>query len=153
MDGRLALDVALSAKTQIVVSDWQHAIRAACHPLVEAEAFEQRYVDRCVAIVEEQGPYMVLAPGIALAHARPEDGVNKLALGVAVLQAPVRFGHPDNDPVDLVLTFGSPDKDAHVGLLSALARHLSEGLGDRLRAAVSDADARALLERVIDDVS
>jgi ascorbate PTS system EIIA or EIIAB component len=153
MDGRVTLDVALTARTGVEVPDWRAAIRAACHPLVEARAFEQRYEDACVASIETQGPYIVLAPGIALAHARPEDGVATLGLGVAVLAIPVFFGHPENDPVDIVLAFGSPDKNAHVGLLSALARRLADGLGDRLRAAASDVDARAQLEKVIDDVS
>ncbi|MEX2554999.1 MAG: PTS sugar transporter subunit IIA [Actinomycetota bacterium] len=151
MDGRVALDLAVAARVRVDVSGWRDGIRAACHPLVDAGAFEQRYEDRCVAIVEEQGPYIVLAPGIALAHARPEDGVRRLGLGVAVLQNPVAFGHAVNDPVDLVLAFGSPDRGSHVGLLSALAGALLAGLAGRLREAPSDAAARELLEGVIGD--
>ena len=153
MDGRVIADVAVEAKTGVVVSDWHAAIRAACHPLVEAGAFEQRYEDRCVANVEEMGPYIVLAPGIALAHARPEDGVRALGLSIAVLEHPVLFGHEANDPVDLVFAFGSPDKDAHIGLLSALASRLITGLGEQLRAAATQADARALLEEVVRDAT
>ena len=104
-------------------------------------------------MLDEQGPYIVLAPGIALAHARPEDGVVGLGLGVAVLERPVRFGHPDNDPVDVVLAFGSPDKESHLGVLAALARSLIDGLADRLRASSSDDDARELLRKVITDGS
>jgi PTS system ascorbate-specific IIA component len=152
MDAHVAADVTVTARIRVAASNWREAIRLACHPLVEAGAFDQRYEDQCVAIVDEKGPYMVLAPGIALAHARPEDGVRKLGLGVAVLQHPVRFGHHDNDPVDLVLAFGSPDRGSHVGLLSSLARHLAEGLADRLRVAASEADALGLLERVVNDV-
>ena len=151
MDGRVTLDLDVAARVRVDVPGWREGIRAACHPLVDAGAFEQRYEDRCVAIVEEQGPYIVLAPGIALAHARPEDGVLRLGLGVAVLQHPVSFGHAVNDPVDLVLAFGSPDKGSHVGLLSALAGALLAGLAGRLREAPSDAAARELLEGVISD--
>ena len=151
MDGRVIADVAVEARTRVTVSDWQAAVRAACHPLVEDGAFEQRYEDRCVSNVVEMGPYIVLTPGIALAHARPEDGVRSLGLCVAVLERAVPFGHESNDPVDLVFAFGSPDRDAHVGLLSALARKLIDGLGEQLRAATSAAEARALLEEVVRD--
>jgi PTS system ascorbate-specific IIA component len=102
-------------------------------------------------MVEEQGPYIVLAPGVALAHARPEDGARRLGLGVAVLTKPVTFGHPTNDPVDVVFAFGSPDKDAHVGLLAALSRGLVSGLAADLRRASTDVAASALLQEVIDD--
>jgi PTS system ascorbate-specific IIA component len=149
MDGRVALDVVVTARIAVDAEDRGDAIRAACRPLVAAGAFEQRYEDRCVGIVDEQGPYIVLAPGLALAHARPEDGARALGLGVAVLRRPVAFGHPHNDPVDVVLAFGSPDKESHVGLLASLARRLMTGLAGDLRAARSDLEAKVFLERVI----
>jgi ascorbate PTS system EIIA or EIIAB component len=105
-------------------------------------------VERCVATVEELGPYMVVAPGVALAHARPEDGALSLGLTVATLSEAVQFGHAENDPVDVVFAFGSPDRDQHVGLLGALARRLTEGLADKLRAAQSEDEARELMEGV-----
>lgn len=151
MDGRVATEVAVTARTKVDARSWQEAIRAACHPLVVDGAFEQHYEDRCVAAVEEQGPYIVLAPGIALAHARPEEGVVRFGLGVAVLAAGVRFGHLHNDPVDVVIAFGSPDKESHVGVLAALARALLAGLADRLRDTASDDAARELLRKVISD--
>jgi ascorbate PTS system EIIA or EIIAB component len=145
-------EVALGARVGAAPRDWREAVRVACSPLVDAGAVEPRYVDRCLAMVEEHGPYMVVAPGIALAHARPEDGVVALGLSVAVLSVPVDFGHEDNDPVGLVFAFGSPDKDQHVGLLSALARQLVAGLGDRLHEADDDDAASALLEKVLDEL-
>jgi ascorbate PTS system EIIA or EIIAB component len=116
-------------------SDWRAAVRAACAPLIAAGAVEARYADRCVEVVEENGPYMVLAPGLALAHARPEDGVRQLCLASTTLTEPVEFGHPDNDPVDLVIAFGSPDDSSHIALLQSLAEHLMGGLADTLRSA------------------
>jgi ascorbate PTS system EIIA or EIIAB component len=151
MDGRVTLDVTVAARIAVGARDWRDAIRAACEPLVEEGALEQRYADRCIANVVLNGPYIVLAPGVALAHARPEDGVHRLSLGAAVLARPVPFGHPSNDPVAVVLVFGSPDRGSHTGLLAALARHLMGGLADRLRNAPSDAAATDVLEGVIDD--
>lgn len=131
-------------------SDWRDAVHLACAPLVEAGAVTTDYPDRCIAMVEEHGPYIVLAPGIALAHARPEDGVLRLGVAAVTLTDAVAFGHEHNDPVDVVFAFGSPDAEQHIGLLSALARHLGDDLADRLRAAEDDAAAMRALEVIRD---
>lgn len=141
----------IAARVDVAASSWQDAIRAACSPLVEAGAVEARYAEQCIAIVQEHGPYIVLAPGIALAHARPEDGVIRLALSAITLATPVAFGHEHNDPVDVVFAFGSPDKQAHIGMLAALTRRLLAGLAEALRAAPNDGAAAALLKEVAND--
>ncbi|NEE03877.1 PTS sugar transporter subunit IIA [Phytoactinopolyspora halotolerans] len=123
----------VEASTAVDVEDWRAAVRAACRPLAAAGAVDDRYAERCIEIAEEHGPYMVLAPGLALAHARPEDGVHRLCLASATLAEPVPFGHADNDPVDLVLAFGSPDDSSHLRLLQAVAEHLLTGLAETLR--------------------
>lgn len=140
----------LVAHARRQASDWREAVHLACAPLREAGAVASRYAQRCIEMVEEHGPYIVLAPGIALAHARPEDGVEQLGVAAVTLRRPVTFGHPENDPVDVLFAFGSPDTDQHVGLLSALARHLGDGLADRLRGAADDAAAQAVLEQIRD---
>ena len=150
MAGGLITGPAISASVGIAARTWPAAMGAAGRGLVRLGAAEPRYVQRCITLVEEQGPYIVVAPGIALAHARPEDGALTLGLSVAVLAEPVVFGHPANDPVDVVFAFCSPDRDAHVGLLSALARHLASGLADRLRAAATGEAATQILEEVLD---
>jgi ascorbate PTS system EIIA or EIIAB component len=123
----------------------------ACGLLEAQNAVTPRYAERCIAAVEDEGPYVVLAPGIALAHARPEDGVERLGVSVATLTEPVTFGHPDNDPVDVVFAFGSPDTQQHVGLLSELATQLLGGLADRLREAGDDEEAQTLLQEIASD--
>lgn len=142
---------AVDAQVGVRAAGWREAIALACRPLVDAGAVEPRYVTACAALIDEHGPYIVLAPGIALAHARPEDGVHGVGLTVAVLDEPVRFGHPANDPVDLVFAFASPDRDQHVGLLAALSRALVADLAATLRSADA-ATARRRLETILDDV-
>jgi len=152
MAGDLKTTPAVSARVRVAAGSWPAAVRAAGRGLVDAGAAEDRYVERCVANVEADGPYIVVAPGIALAHARPEDGALGLGVSVALLDAPVPFGHDANDPVDVVFAFCSPDRDSHVGLLGSLARQLVSGLADRLRAAADDEAATGVLKEVIADV-
>ncbi len=142
----------LHVRVGVDVPGWQEAIRAACTPLVTAGVVEPGYVDACVDLIRRHGPYTVLAPGIALPHARPEDGVHRVGVSVVVLSFPVEFGHPENDPVDIVIAFGSPDSDQHIDLLAALAGGLAEGLADRLRAATDATEATKAIEEVIEGV-
>ena len=141
----------VAAEVGVEAGDWISAVDASTNLLVARGAVTSDYAAKCVSLVGDHGPYIVVAPGIALAHARPEDGALQLGLTVVRLASPVRFGHPVNDPVDLVFAFSSPDAEAHVGLLGALARHLQHGLDDALRRAATADDAAALLEEVIDD--
>jgi hypothetical protein len=90
---------------------------------------------------------------LALAHARPEDGALRTGIAVATLSRLVSFGHPDNDPVDLIFAFCSPDKDQHVGLLSKLTERIASGLDGRLRDARSAAEADAILEEDLGDTA
>lgn len=109
---------------QLQVADWRQAVRAGGELLVKAGKCEPRYVDAMVKAVEEMGPYMVLAPGLALAHARPEDGVNQVGMSIITLATPVEFGSEFNDPVKLIISFGSVDKKSHIGMLQELAKFL-----------------------------
>jgi mannitol/fructose-specific phosphotransferase system IIA component (Ntr-type) len=111
-------------KLQVKAKDWQDAVRQGGALLLAAGKCEPRYVDAMVDAVETMGPYMVLAPGLALAHARPEDGVLKLGMSVITLATPVEFGSEQNDPVSLIISFGGVDKESHIGMLQSLARFL-----------------------------
>lgn len=136
----------VAAAQGIEAADWRAAVRAAAQLLVEAGAAKPAYADACVSTVEEHGPYIVLTRGLALAHARPDRGAVAAGLAAVTLATPVEFGHPDNDPVDVVLAFSAADDGGHVAMLAALARRLQNGLADRLRAASDDDEVRVLLE-------
>lgn len=107
-------------------ADWPEGVRLAGALLVDSGAVSPSYVDAMIRVVEELGPYMVVAPGIALAHARPEDGVRRMCMSLMRLASPVEFGSEDNDPVDLVFAFGALDKEGHLQALKELATFLQK---------------------------
>jgi PTS system nitrogen regulatory IIA component len=86
--------------------------------------------------------------GVAVPHARL-DGIAEPAAMLTVLENPVWFGAPDDEPVDLLLALLWP-KDDVAGFLPTLAafcRLLRQpDLRARLRASVTPAEARAWLE-------
>jgi mannitol/fructose-specific phosphotransferase system IIA component (Ntr-type) len=106
--------------------DWQQAVREAGKLLVRSGAVERRYVEAMIQMVKDIGPYIVIAPGVALPHARPEDGVKRPCMSLVTLDPPVSFGNEHNDPVTLVVAFGTPDKEGHIEALTELARLLGD---------------------------
>ncbi len=108
---------------QVVESadDWRDAIRIACNPLINNKFIESRYVDAIIQSHENIGPYYVLGPGIAMPHARPEDGVNQLSLGLTVIKQGVEFGSEGNDPIKLLIVLAATDSNSHIGAIAKLA--------------------------------
>lgn len=104
----------------VEATDWQDAIRQGAYPLLRQGTIEERYIEEIINKVSSYGPYIVIAPGIALSHARPEDGAIALSLGLITLKTPVTFGSATNDPVSIVITFSAPDSDAHLSMLAQL---------------------------------
>lgn len=111
----------------VPAANWEEAIRQVGSLLQKASYLEESYIERCIETVKEQGPYMVIAKGIALAHARPGSDVKQEAIGVISLQNPVNFGSKDNDPVKLVFLLAALNDNSHIEALMVLAQKLSEG--------------------------
>jgi PTS system ascorbate-specific IIA component len=107
-------------------ADWRGAIVAAGEALVASGATTQAYTGEMIATVEGLGPYIVIAPGIALAHSRPSPAVLHAGISLVTLAQPVEFGHKQNDPVSLVVGLAAPDEEGHVQALATLAEFLSE---------------------------
>lgn len=122
------------------VEDWEGAVRAGGQLLLDAGKCRPEYVDAMVNTVREMGPHMVLAPGLALAHARPQDGTLEIGLSLLTLKTPVEFGSKVNDPVELVISFCAVDKEAHVGILKALAGFLRNEANQRMLKEAESAD-------------
>lgn len=110
----------------VSVEDWQGAIRAAGQLMVADGAVEERFVDAMIRVAKEFGPYIVVAPGIALPHARPEDGVIEASIAIVRLKNLVEFGNEDNDPVYLVVALAAVDHDQHIDGLRQLALVLGD---------------------------
>jgi mannitol/fructose-specific phosphotransferase system IIA component (Ntr-type) len=128
--------------------DWRKAVEASGKLLVDVGAAEEGYVAAMVRTAEELGPYAVIAPGVAIPHARPEDGAVRVGLSLAVLSEPVEFGSKENDPVDLVFGFSTPDAAAHVELLQALADFIEKPENtEALRSASTVEEVLQVVER------
>ena len=108
------------------VRDWKSAVLVANDLLVRSGAVDDAYGRSMIEMIEMEGPYAVIAPGVALPHARPSHLVHRTELSLVLLREAVAFGHPDNDPVKLVVALAAYDPSAHVQALAALARAIAE---------------------------
>lgn len=132
----------------VSVRDWREAIRHAGWLLEKTGAADHAYTEAMVAQVEKHGPYIVVAPGFAFAHARPAEGVTRTALSWVRLAAPVDFGHSSNDPVSLVVGLASVDASGHTSAMAELARAVgSPRWRAELDRAETPEDLRAILSR------
>lgn len=106
--------------------DWGDAVRQAGGLLNELGVTAPAYTQRMVDVVRAFGPYIVVAEGAALAHARPGRDVRENGAVLLTFPEGVRFGHPDNDPVRVVIAVAVTEADAHVAVVAAVANLLDE---------------------------
>jgi len=124
---------------------WQDAVRAAGELLVKNGHARQSYVDGMIRLATSLGPYIVMTPGIAIPHARPEDGAIDVGVAAVKLATPIDFGNQENDPVHLVLAFCTPNADAHIEVLSKIAECLErEDLIDQIQQTQTEQEIAAL---------
>lgn len=139
---QVSLKDALNAQTvraKVTATSWEQAVEVAGTVMVQANLVEQRYIDAMKKTLRELGPYSVIAPGIAMPHARPEDGVIQTGFSLVTLVNPVTFGNAENDPVDILLTFSASDKERHIAALKEISAFLSnDGLVRKVRTANSN---------------
>jgi len=108
------------------VSDWKQAIRLSAQPLLAKETITEEYVEAIFNSHQELGPYYVLAPGLAMPHARPEQGAIKNGLSLLHIKQGVSFNAEENDPIYVVIMLCALSGDEHINMITALAEIFSD---------------------------
>lgn len=109
---------------------WQEAITLASKPLIENGNIEESYIDAMIDSALISGPYMVLAPGVAVPHARPETGVNILGISLLSCTKPVDFSmnesFNEDNQVKLIFVLAAEDNMNHLTALQQLSMILED---------------------------
>ena len=136
------------------VNDWQTAVRIASKPLLEYGYIEESYVEAIISSVNEIGPYIVLAPKVAVPHASPDAGVHRLGISLLQLKEPVNFGLADDEDknVQLIFVLATVDSSAHLKALQQLALILDDDdiIESLIRAEIPE-EILGLIEKVIQE--
>lgn len=114
-----------SVKLHQKASDWKEAIKIGTDMLIASGAIKPSYHDAIISSIEEMGPYIIIAPNLALPHARPEQGVNRTAFALVTLDTPVLFEGED-EPVDVLITLAGSSSDQHMEGLMEVTQVLDD---------------------------
>ena len=130
--------------------DWKDAVKANGVPLKKEGYIDDAYLDAVIACIEKYGPYIVIAPNIAMPHSTEgAPGVNKTGIGFMKVEQPVHFD--PNDPekdARLFFMLASNDSEAHLNNMMQLAEMLSnDDLVADLLNAKNDEDVLAVAEK------
>jgi len=128
------------------VSDWKQAIRLSAQPLLAKETMTEAYIDAIFNSHQELGPYYVLAPGLAMPHARPEQGAIKNGLSLLHIKQGVSFDAEENDPIYVVIMLCALSGNEHINMITALADIFSD---DERLSALLKASSTEEIQRVI----
>ncbi|MGD1468805.1 PTS sugar transporter subunit IIA [Vibrio harveyi] len=114
-----------SIKLQAQASNWREAIKIGTDMLIASGAIQPSYHDAIINSVEELGPYICIAPNLALPHARPENGVIRTAFALVTLEEPIYFEGED-EPVDVLITLAGSSSDEHMEGLMEVTQVLDD---------------------------
>ncbi|MEB7498774.1 PTS sugar transporter subunit IIA [Leclercia pneumoniae] len=130
------------------VENWPQALEICARPLLKMNVIAPEYITAIVEQHQKLGPYYVLAPGLAMPHARPEEGTKGLGLSLLKLKEGISFGAGEFDPVNVIVMLAAPDKHSHIEMISALAELFSsdEDMA-QLHVATTREEIKAIIER------
>jgi len=124
-------------------ASWQESIKLSCKALENAGIVGEKYADEIIKCVSENGPYIVLMPGIALPHSM-ENSPN--AFGTAIsftkLKQPVSFDDNDSEKqASVFFTLAATDDELHLKNMRKLFKMLTnEELCADLQCVTSEGD-------------
>lgn len=123
---------------------WQEAIRAAAAPLKNTNKIEEQYITAMINKVVDHGPFIHIGKGIALPHARPEDGVNAIGMSLLKVKEPVLLNDDPQHPIHVFICLAAVDNELHLKALASLTKILSNN--EKLTALLSATNADQIIE-------
>lgn len=105
-----------------MMNSWEEAIKVAAGPLLKEGFIKQEYMDAMIQNVHVNGAYMIIVPGFAMPHARPECGAVKTGMSILHLKEPVEF--PEEQKVQVLLALAAADANVHLDAMADIAEIL-----------------------------
>ncbi len=111
-------------RLKVRADSWDQAIYEAGALLLKSGKIKKTYIQRMIEGVTTYGPYIVIIPHVAIAHARPDENVLEEGMSLITLEKPVRFGNEANDPVDIVFALAAKSNHGHLTTIAHLSSFL-----------------------------
>lgn len=106
-------------------ADWKDAVCQAVAPLERDGFVTEAYKKAIIENVEQLGPYICIAPHIALPHARPEQGVLESQIAVTLFRSEVDFNREDAS-ANLFIALAAADSNSHLDVLMQITDILQD---------------------------
>ncbi len=94
--------------------------------------------------VVDHGPFIHIGKGIALPHARPEDGVNAIGMSLLKVKEPVLLNDDPQHTIHVFICLAAVDNELHLKALASLTKILSNN--EKLTALLSATNADQIIE-------
>ncbi len=107
-------------------TSWEDAIRVSANPLKNLGYIKDSYIYAMIENVRKLGPYIVIAPKVAMPHARPEDGVNKVSMTLTTFKEDIYFSGKEQHKVKILISLAPKDNQTHIKALACLTKMLSK---------------------------
>lgn len=114
----------ISLKMEMVKSP-QEAIIESGKLLLKNGNIKDEYIDSMINSYKKNGAYIVIAPRIAMPHAREKDGVINAGFSILTLKEPIKFGNEENDPVDVIIGLASGNSEEHIEIIQKITEIFS----------------------------
>lgn len=111
--------------------DWQQAIEISAKLLENQGFVTENYVDGIKQGISDFGPYIVIADGLAIPHARPEAGALTTGYGLVTLKDGVKFDGVEQ-PVKVFIPFCATDSNSHIDLLQSIIQMVENDAIEKL---------------------
>lgn len=108
--------------------NWKEAIIASGELLLWERCISVNYLQQMVQLVDRYGPYIVIANGIAFAHASPSQGSLRNGISIVRLKEPVSFGKSEFDPVKIVVGCSILDSPENISMLLKIMKIIKDPL-------------------------
>ena len=105
-------------------SSFLEAASTAASLLVEVGAAREGYPAEVQQIIQQQGPYMVIAPGVAIVHGRPDADSTGSAASLLISSSDLVSGNQKNDPVRVLFAVSATSSERHLQMLQSLSEFL-----------------------------
>lgn len=108
-------------KLNVDAENWEEVIVKGAEILEKDGVIKSSYKQAIIDSTKKMGPYYVITKGVAMPHARPEDGIIKSGFCFLKLNKGVNFGSKDNDPVKYVFMVAMENNEKHIEFIQFLS--------------------------------
>lgn len=120
-----------NVELNVDASNWEEAIRKSINILERNNIVDKNYVEEVIKGIKKYGPYILIYPGLAIPHTRPENGAKRIGFSLSTLRKPVYF-EGNEDPVHTLISFSATDSNKHLEIIKMIVHFVEKGLIEKI---------------------